>query len=60
VNFGISLSIWDYIFRTNFIPENGRDLKLGFAHLSKFPQSFWKQLVYGFGKFRDKGWQAED
>lgn len=50
VNFGISLSLWDYIFKTNYIPSNGRDIPLGFANLSKFPKTFWKQLVYGFGK----------
>ncbi len=58
VNFGISLSLWDYIFRTNYIPSNGRDIKLGFAHLSEFPKTFWKQLVYGFGKNKQKGWQT--
>ena len=21
INFGISLSIWDYIFKTNYVPE---------------------------------------
>jgi len=48
VNFGISLSIWDYIFRTSYIPESGRDIKLGFTGISKFPDSFLKQAVYGF------------
>lgn len=54
VNFGISLSIWDYIFRTNYIPSSGRDIKLGFERLEKFPKTFWKQLVYGFGKGSDQ------
>ncbi len=48
VNFGISLSIWDYIFRTNYIPSNGRDIKLGFEGLQKFPKTFWGQLISGF------------
>ena len=48
VNFGISLSIWDYLFRTNYIPKSGRDIELGFENLSKFPKTFFKQLVYGF------------
>ncbi|MGB3150077.1 MAG: sterol desaturase family protein, partial [Maribacter sp.] len=30
VNFGISLSIWDYVFGTNYIPEDGGEIKLGF------------------------------
>lgn len=50
VNFGISLSFWDYLFRTNYIPSNGRDIKLGFSNLSKFPKTFWEQLLVGFGK----------
>ena len=28
-NFGISLSVWDYIFKTNYIPSNGRDIEIG-------------------------------
>ncbi len=48
VNFGISLSLWDYIFRTNYIPKEDPDIPLGFRELEKFPKSFWKQLVFGF------------
>jgi sterol desaturase/sphingolipid hydroxylase (fatty acid hydroxylase superfamily) len=48
VNFGISLSVWDYIFRTAYIPSSGRDIKLGFTGLDTFPKSFWKQLISGF------------
>lgn len=50
VNFGISLSIWDYIFRTAYVPHSGRDIKLGFPKIEQFPKTFWQQLVYGFGK----------
>ena len=46
VNFGISLSIWDYLFRTDYIPHSGRDIELGFEDIDKFPKSFWGQLVY--------------
>jgi len=49
-NFGISLSIWDYIFRTNYVPHSGRDIKLGFEKIEKFPKVFLKQLFLGFGK----------
>jgi sterol desaturase/sphingolipid hydroxylase (fatty acid hydroxylase superfamily) len=48
INFGISLSLWDYIFGTAFIPYNGRDLKLGFPGLEKFPKKFLSQALYGF------------
>ncbi|MCR9249586.1 MAG: sterol desaturase family protein [bacterium] len=53
VNFGITLSIWDYIFKTNYIPHDGKDIKLGFSDLDNFPKSFWKQLVHGFGKLKN-------
>lgn len=52
VNFGISLSCWDYIFRTNYIPQSeDGSYELGFDDIEKFPKhSFLKQLVVGFGK----------
>ncbi len=50
VNFGISLSIWDYIFRTNYIPESGGQIKLGFPGDEALPKGFWGQLIYGFKK----------
>jgi len=50
VNFGISLSIWDYIFKTAYIPYSGRDIKIGFEGIKVFPKSFFKQLLYGFYK----------
>ncbi|MGM0580495.1 MAG: sterol desaturase family protein [Bacteroidota bacterium] len=47
VNFGISLSIWDYIFGTNYIPKDGRDEPLGFDDMDKFPSKLKDQLIYG-------------
>ena len=50
VNFGISLSLWDYIFKTNYIPEESGKIKLGFPKDDAFPKTFWGQLIYGFKK----------
>ncbi|MBD80661.1 MAG: sterol desaturase [Crocinitomicaceae bacterium] len=50
INFGISLSLWDYLFGTAVIPSDGRDIKLGFPNLEKFPKTFFGQLIYGFKK----------
>ena len=50
MNFGISLSIWDYIFKTNYIPKNGRDIELGFENDEKFPSAFINQELYPFSK----------
>lgn len=48
VNFGISLSLWDYIFKTHYIPKIDKNLEIGFKGDEKLPKSFWKQLWVGF------------
>jgi sterol desaturase/sphingolipid hydroxylase (fatty acid hydroxylase superfamily) len=50
INFGISLSVWDYLFKTNFIPKDGRDIELGFNDEKDFPSAFIKQELYPFKK----------
>ena len=50
VNFAISLSIWDYLFKTSYIPEESGKVSLGFPKDETFPKSFWKQQLYGFKK----------
>jgi len=49
VNFGITLSLWDYIFKTDYIPFEGRDIRLGFPGIEKFPHDFVGQNLHGFG-----------
>lgn len=46
VNFGISLSLWDYIFKTNYIPSIDENIKLGFDNDEKFPKNFIEQEIY--------------
>lgn len=53
VNFGLTLGLWDYIFGTNYIPHDGRDIRLGFSKIEQFPSSFVGQQVYGLGKKED-------
>lgn len=48
VNYGLSLSLWDYLFGTAYIPANGRDIALGFERLEQFPKTFWQQVIYPF------------
>lgn len=50
INFGISLSIWDYLFGTNYIPEDSGTIPLGFPGDENFPKDFVGQNLYGFGK----------
>ncbi len=49
VNFGLTLSIWDYLFGTASIPKDGRDIELGFPNDETFPKTFWGQILYGLG-----------
>jgi sterol desaturase/sphingolipid hydroxylase (fatty acid hydroxylase superfamily) len=48
VNFGLTLSIWDYIFKTDYIPHDGRDIRLGFPGIEQFPKDFVGQNTHGF------------
>ena len=50
VNYGISLSIWDYIFKTNYIPNQDGEIELGFKGDENFPKDFIGQSLYGFAK----------
>ena len=50
VNYGISLSVWDYLFGTVHLPRSGRDEPLGFAGDEAFPKNFSEQVLYPFNK----------
>lgn len=50
INFGISLSLWDYIFKTASIPSEGRDIELGFPGDETFPYDLSHQMIYPLKK----------
>ena len=50
VNFGLTLSCWDYLFGTVHWPRDGRDEALGFERSEVFPATFLKQMTYPFIK----------
>ncbi len=47
VNFALSLSCWDYLFGTIYIPKDGRNIRLGFRGLSSFSGNFFSQSIQG-------------
>jgi hypothetical protein len=47
INFGLTLSTWDYIFGTAYIPHDGREIRLGFPGIEEFPEGFGKQVTIG-------------
>jgi len=48
MNYGITLSIWDYIFGTAHIPSTGRDIELGFEDIETYPEDFKGQMLEPF------------
>lgn len=48
INYGLTLSLWDYLFGTAVIPHDGRDIPLGFPGLEEFPHDFVHQNLHGF------------
>jgi sterol desaturase/sphingolipid hydroxylase (fatty acid hydroxylase superfamily) len=50
VNYGLTLSIWDWLFGTAYMPTSGRDIPLGFEEVERYPHGFFHQLVAPFRK----------
>tara|TARA_B100001123_G_C15289516_1_gene1016947 strand:+ start:1024 stop:2010 length:987 start_codon:yes stop_codon:yes gene_type:complete len=50
-NFGQVLSIWDWLFKTAYWPEDEQQPKqLGFANQSRYPKGLIRRLLYPFWK----------
>lgn len=54
VNFGLTLSVWDYLFGTDYIPYDGKDIRLGFPGVEKFPETFTGQVTHGFARNKEE------
>ena len=52
VNYGINLSIWDWIFNTAYMPKNKHPKKIGIIDKNKIPKSFIRQELYPFIRFK--------
>ena len=50
VNFGLSLSLWDYLFKTAYIPNHNAIEPLGFDGIEEFPKGFIKQEIFPIKK----------
>jgi sterol desaturase/sphingolipid hydroxylase (fatty acid hydroxylase superfamily) len=48
VNYGITLSVWDYLFGSVWMPYDGRDIELGFPDVEKYPHGFIEQVIEPF------------
>ncbi len=50
INFGISLSVWDYLFKTNYVPFDGQEIDLGYPGDEEMPDTFAGQAMFPFYK----------
>jgi len=57
VNYGISLSLWDYLFGTAYIPNQNPNEQLGFEDQETFPRPFYSNLPI-HGTARSKATQV--
>lgn len=48
MNYGLSLSLWDYLFGTAYMPKSGKNIELGFHGDDSFPKGFRRQMAYPF------------
>jgi sterol desaturase/sphingolipid hydroxylase (fatty acid hydroxylase superfamily) len=53
-NYGITLSVWDYIFRTNYWPSNNENLAVGLADEENFPEDFVGQNIEPFKRIFER------
>ncbi len=48
VNFGIVLSVWDWIFHTAYMPTGELPDRLGFEDDEHFPHALWRRMLLPF------------
>jgi sterol desaturase/sphingolipid hydroxylase (fatty acid hydroxylase superfamily) len=59
-NFGITLSIWDWLFRTAYWPTDQRaPTQLGFSDMQSYPRTAWARLWNPFFSRRPKVTNSE-
>lgn len=51
-NFGITLSVWDWLFGTAYLPDKGQPERLGFTGMENFPRHLFARLFYPFFKWK--------
>jgi sterol desaturase/sphingolipid hydroxylase (fatty acid hydroxylase superfamily) len=48
INFGITLSVWDYLFKTNYQPFDDENLPVGLSDGDGLPSDFVGQMLHPF------------
>jgi sterol desaturase/sphingolipid hydroxylase (fatty acid hydroxylase superfamily) len=50
INFGLSLSLWDYLFGTAHVPNSGENTELGYPGDEEMPTSFTRQFIFPWSR----------
>lgn len=53
-NFGITLSVWDYLFKTTYWPPDDENLPIGLPDKENFPEGFIGQTIKPFQRIFGK------
>lgn len=53
-NFSTKLAVWDWLFRTSFLPKDKKAQKYGLGSID-FPENYIMQHIYAFRKYKAKG-----
>jgi len=65
VNFALTLTVWDYLFGTAYVPTEQAHLPLGFAGVEHYPRTFGTQQLEPFAHLSPQlapssGWMNAD
>ena len=58
VNFALTLTVWDYLFGTAYVPTEQAHLPLGFAGVAHYPHGFVAQQLEPFGHHAPQSFPA--
>lgn len=50
INFGLSLSVWDYLFGTAHVPHSGENIELGYPGDEEMPATFSRQFLFPWSR----------
>ncbi len=53
-NYGITLSLWDYLFKTKYWPRDDENLPVGLPYNEAFPEDFVGQMIRPFQRIFKK------
>jgi len=57
INFGLSISLWDYLFGTAYVPNSGENTELGYPGDEEMPPTFQRQFFFPWNRRKEPAGQ---